>query len=255
MQAIAIKTPLIKKGDNLVGIILQKLDEENLRLQNSDILAISSKVLSSAEGNVVELGKITPSLKAKQLSKKYILEPEFVELVLKEAEKIYGGVEKAILTLKDNILTVNAGIDQKNVPKGYVSLWPSNLQDKAEKIRKEIRRRTGKNVGVLIVDSIVAPLRMGTRGLALAAVGFEPVKDCRGRKDLFHKPLLITRHAVADDLASVAHLLMGEADEKSPIILIRDAPVHYVEKVKPEDMKISPKECVFMNALTKKGQF
>lgn len=251
MQAIAIKTPLIKKGDNIANIILQSIKEQNLELQNFDIVAISSKALATAEGAIVKLEEITPSLKAKQLGEKYALEPEFVELILKEAPKIYGGVKKALLTLKNGILTVNAGIDQKNVPEGYVSLWPQNPQVKAEKIRHEIEKHTGKNVGILIVDSNVAPLRMGTRGLALAAAGFEAVRDCRGCLDLFHEPLIITRHAVADDLASVAHLLMGETDERVPLILIKDAPVRFVDTFNPEDMKISEKECVFMNALTR----
>lgn len=252
MQAIAIKTSLIKKGDDLVDIILQKIKEQNLELQNLDIIAISSKALATAEGAQVKLEEITPSRKAKKLGEKYALEPEFVELVLKEAQKVYGGVKKALLTLKNGILTVNAGIDHKNVPKSYVSLWPMDFQSKAEKIREEIKKRTGKNIGILIVDSNVAPLRMGTRGLALAVAGFEAVKDCRSCMDLFCKPLVITRHAVADDLASVAHIMMGEADEKTPIALIRDAPVRFIETSNPEDMKISEEECVFMKALNRK---
>ncbi len=98
------------------------------------------------------------------------------------------------------------------------------------------------------MDSSVAPLRLGTRGVALGAAGFKPISDRRGERDLFQKPLLITRHAVADDLASVAHLVMGQADERTPAALIRGAPVDFVGSASIDEMKISPDKCVYMKA-------
>jgi len=249
MQIFAIKTPLIKPKDDLVTILLQALQRGSLELENRDVLAISSKAVASADGRVVELKAISPSRRAGELAKKYSLEPEFAELVLREADHVYGGVEKAILTLKNDVLTVNAGIDHKNVPAGFVSVWPLNPQRRAEQIRKEVRKRTGKDVGILITDSTVAPLRMGTRGMAIGVAGFKPVKDCRGQKDLFKKPLLITRHAVADDLASAAHLVMGEADEATPVALIRGTPVTFAKSARSEEMKIDPEKCVYMKSL------
>jgi F420-0:gamma-glutamyl ligase len=94
----------------------------------------------------------------------------------------------------------------------------------------------------------VAPLRLGTRGLALAVAGFRPVRDNRGERDLFHKPLLITRHAVADDLASAAHLLMGETDERTPFVLIKDAPITLAEVSHRESMLIPFDECVYASS-------
>ena len=191
--------------------------------------------------------KVFPSEEAKQTAPKYSLEPEFSELVLEEADEIYGGVYKALLTLKEGILTVNAGVDKKNAPTGQAALWPSNPQNVADKIRTEIKQHSGRIVGVVIVDSQLAPLRMGTRGLALAVSGFKPVEDCRGKKDLFQKPLLITRHSVGDDLASTAHLLMGETNQQTPVVLIRDAPVTFADSVDVEEMKIPQRECVYAN--------
>jgi coenzyme F420-0:L-glutamate ligase len=168
---------------------------------------------------------------------------------LREAEKIYGGVEKAVLTLKNGILTANAGIDNKNAPVGFAVLWPKDVEKWVMRIREEIKRRIDKKVAVLIVDSGLIPLRIGTVGLALAVAGFKPVKDCRGDKDIYGKPLMITQHAIADNLASAAHLLMGEAAEKTPVVLIKDAPVDFDDNVYGSaDMMMPFEKCIFMSA-------
>jgi F420-0:gamma-glutamyl ligase len=118
--------------------------------------------------------------------------------------------------------------------------------------RNEINRRTGKRLAVIVVDSGLIPLRIGTVGLALAVAGFNPIREWRGKMDLFGRAVLITRHAVADDLASAAHLLMGEAAEKTPVVFIKDAPVDFDDKVHASsEMMMHVKECIFMN--TRKG--
>jgi len=253
MQLFGVSTKLIKPGDNLVKIILEALDKQKLEIQDGDLLAIASKVVATVEGRLKKLSSMEPSAKAKKLAKQYDLEPSFVEIVLQESKLIYGGVSKALLTLRDNVLTANAGVDQKNVSKGYVALWPKNSQKSAEKIRKEIEKRTGKKVGVLIIDSRVTPLRMGTTGIALGMAGFEPVKDYRLDKDLYGNSIYITRHAIADDIASAAHLMMGESREQTPVILVRNAPVKLSEKVNPKSTIIPAKECLFTKLLLQKS--
>jgi coenzyme F420-0:L-glutamate ligase/coenzyme F420-1:gamma-L-glutamate ligase len=249
MRLYAVKTRIIKAGDNLVDAILESLKELNLQLEDNDILALTSKIIAYAEGRLVELREVKPSDEAKKIAQRFSLQPEFAELILREADKIYGGVEKAVLTLKDGILTANAGIDNKNAPAGHCVLWPNNARDWARNFREEIKARTGKRVAILIVDSGLAPLRKGTTGLALAAAGLKPVKDRRGEKDLYGKPLVVTWHAVADDLASAAHLLMGEVAEKTPVVLIREAPVDFDNGAYDSaEMKMPFKECIFMNA-------
>jgi coenzyme F420-0:L-glutamate ligase len=249
MRLYAVKTKIIKVGDNLTEVILESLKEQNLQLEDGDILAITSKIIAYAEGRLVKLEDVMPSNKAKENAQRFLLQPELVELILREADKIYGGVKKAILTLKNGILTANAGIDNKNAPTGFVILWSSNPEKWAKYIKEEIRQKTGKQVAVLIVDSGLAPLRMGTTGLALAVAGFKPVRDCRKEKDIYGKPLVVTRHGVADDLASAAHLLMGEAAEKTPVVLIRDAPVDFDDGVYgSENMMIPFNECIFMGS-------
>lgn len=252
VQILPIKTPLVKAKDNLIDLILQAMEKQRLKFADNDILAVSSKIVSLAEGRLIKLGKVIPSKKAKLLAKQYSLDAAFAELILSEADCVLGGVNKAILTLNNNVFTVNAGIDSKNAPKGYVVLWPKNPQRNAESIHKALTQRTGKRIGVLIIDSTVTPLRWGTRGLAIGVAGFEPVKDYRRSRDLFEKEIMITLHAVADDLASAAHLVMGEAAERTPLAIIRDAPVTFSEKTKADMMKIAFKDCVYMGAFKPK---
>jgi coenzyme F420-0:L-glutamate ligase len=247
MKLFALKTGMVKTGDSLADVALEAMRKQNLQLEGNDVLAFASKAVSCAEGRTAKLSDVEPSEKAREMAKQYSLQPEFAELILREADAIYGGVEKAVLTLKSGILAPNAGIDNKNAPVGSVVLWPIDPKKTAKNVRGEINQKTGKNVGVLIVDSGLVPLRIGTIGLALAVAGFKPIRDTRGEKDLYGKPLVITRHAVADDLASATHLLMGEAKERTPVVLIRDAPVDYNDGAYGGvDMMMPFKECIFM---------
>jgi coenzyme F420-0:L-glutamate ligase/coenzyme F420-1:gamma-L-glutamate ligase len=251
MKLYPIKTRIVRTGDNLSEVILKSLEKQNLQLENNDVLALTSKIVSQAEGRTAELKNVKPSKQARKLAKRFSLQPEFAELILREAGKIYGGVDKAVLTLKNGILAPNAGIDNKNTPAGIAILWPTSPEKSAESIREKIKSKTGKRIAVLIVDSGLAPLRRGTAGFALAVAGFKPINDRRGDDDLYGKRIVITTHAVADDLASAAHLLMGEAAERTPVVLIREAPVEFDEGVYGSaDMMMPFKECVFMNAFT-----
>jgi len=249
MHLFGIHTKLVEPDDDLVNIILDAIHEQKLVIEDKDILAITSKALATVQGRIVRLNSIKPSEKARKLAGKHDLEPTYVEIILREADEIYGGVRKALLTLKNNVLIANAGVDHKNAPEGCVILWPEKPHESAEKIRIKILKRTGKHVGVIIVDSRVTPLRMGTTGVAIGIAGFEPIVDCRGARDLYGNPVLITRHALADDLASAAHLIMREADERVPAVIIRGMPANISEKISPDSITISAKECLFMKLI------
>lgn len=255
MQAFPIKTPLIQPGDNLVEILLRSVAEQGLSVEDNDIIAFASKIVAVAQNRLVQLNRIKPSSKAEAIARKYALSPEFAELVLREAEKIYGGVYKSLLTLKNGFMVVNAGVDNKNAPAGHAVLWPLNPHAQADELRAGVKRLTGRKVGVIIVDSQITPLRIGTIGVALATSGFKPVNDIRQEKDIYGRALQITRHAVADDLACAAHLLMGEKDEKTPIILIREAPVQFSDdRTKPNETQMPFAECAFTGSLGIKGK-
>ena len=251
MKLFGIRTRIIKTGDNLVGIVTEALRKQEITVENGDVLAVASKVVATVEGRLRKLDTVKPSTKAKRLAEDYDLEPTFVEVVLQESDEVYGGIPKALLTMKNHVFSVNAGVDHKNAPEGYVALWPKSPQNSAEKIRRKVYAKTGKKVGVVIVDSMVSPRRMGTTGVALGAAGFEPVKDFRRSKDLYGNSIYITRHALADDIACAAHLIMGESNEQTPMVLVRDAPVKLSEKVDPESMIIPKEQCLFGRLLEK----
>ena len=253
MKLFGIPTKLVRLGDNLVDVILEAIKKQRLEIKDKDLLAITSKAVAVAQNRLVKLSSIEPSEEAKMLAEKYELEPSFVEVVLREAEKVYGGVTKALLTLKNNMLVANAGVDRKNAPEGYVILWPLNPFETAEGIKREILAETGKHVGVLIIDSRITPLRMGTTALAIGIAGFKPIEDCRVERDLYSKRIYITRHALADDLASAAHLIMGETTARTPAVLIRNAPVSSSEEFNPSSMTIPAEQCLFMQSFLGKA--
>ena len=245
-----VKTRVVKVGDDLVELIVESLKAQNLHLENNDVLAITSKIVSYSEGRIARLGEVKPSEDARRLAEKHCLTPEFAELILREADRLYGGVDKAVLTFKNGLMTPNAGIDNKNTSDDYAVLWPSNPEKSAKEIREGIKHETGKSVAVMIVDSGLVPLRKGTNGLALAVAGFKPIRDSIGKKDLFGKRITITRQAVADDLASAAHLLMGEATEQTPVVLIKEAPVDFDDEVHgAAEMMMPFDQCIFMNII------
>ncbi|MBS7287500.1 MAG: coenzyme F420-0:L-glutamate ligase [Candidatus Freyarchaeota archaeon] len=245
-----IKTRIIKAGDDLVEIILEGVKHADVELKDYDILVISSKVVALSEGRIVSLEKVRPSEEALKLAEQCDLPPEFVEIVLKEADEVYGGVDGAVLTLKSGILQANAGVDRSNAPPGYAILLPENPSESARMIRKRIFEKTGKMVAVLIVDSRVQPLRLGNTGVALGVAGLEPVIDERGKKDIYGRKLKFTRRAVADCIAAAAEVIMGERDERVPIVLVRDAPVVFTDRsVDAAEMIISAEKCMYMGVL------
>jgi coenzyme F420-0:L-glutamate ligase len=249
MEFTPIQTAIIHPGDDLTTAILEGLKDKEIELKDQDILLIASKIVSVAEGRIVELKDVRPSATATALAKQIDLDERQVELILQNADVVYGKVRKALLTLKDNFLIANAGIDKSNSPDGQVILWSINPQEKAEKIRTDILKQTGKHVGIVIVDSRTTPLRHGTSGVALAVAGFKPVKDYRQKKDLFGNSLQITLQNLADDLASGAHVLMGEADERTPVVLARNVPVEFTSEIDHSMAFIAADNCLYMKAL------
>ncbi len=255
LRLYGVKTRIVKVGDNLVELIVESLKAQNLYLEDNDVLAITSKIVSYSEGRITHLGEVKPSDDARRLAKKYCLPPEFAELILRESDRIYGGVDKAVLTFKNGLMTPNAGIDSKNTSNDYAVLWPNNPEKSAKEIREGVKRMTSKTVAVMIVDSGLVPLRKGTNGLALAVAGFKPIKDSIGKKDLFGKRITITRQAVADDLASAAHLMMGEAIEQIPVVLIKGAPVDFDDAVHgAAEMMMPFDQCIFMSIIERQSR-
>ena len=230
MQVFPVKTRIILPEDKFVDVLLEGLDASGLSLMDNDIITIAETPLGTTEGRVVKLSEVQVSVEAKELGDRYEILPEVAELVIQEADEILGGIPHVVLTIKNNTLMANAGVDKSNVPSGYASLLPIDSRDSADRIRTELKERTGKTVGVMVIDSRTQPLRLGNIGMALGVAGFRPVADDRGRHDLFGNELRITRRAIADNLASACTAVMGESDESVPIALIRNAPVEFVDQ-------------------------
>ena len=250
MQLFPIKTPIIQANDNLVEILISSIKELDLKV--GDILVVSSKVVALTEGRIVNYKTIKPSKKAESLAKQYDLEPGFVELVLQEADKVFGGVKRAILTMKNNMFIANAGLDHSNAPENHAILWPKNPSLSADNIRKEFKKRLDVSIGVIISDSHCSPLRTGTTGFALATSGFDAIVDERGKPDLFGKKMRITQRAVADGLASAAVVVMRETDEKIPAVLIRDSSIELTGQPSKSSTYFPPEECLFSSVYSKK---
>jgi coenzyme F420-0:L-glutamate ligase/coenzyme F420-1:gamma-L-glutamate ligase len=252
MNLFPLKTGLISKGDNIIDFILDSMSQQNLHFQDNDILVLAESAVATSQGRIVNLGTIKPNKRAQKLGEKYNMDPRLTQIILNEADEILGGVDHVLLTLKDNVFQANAGVDKSNAPKGYVTLLPDNPVKTAQDYREHIYQKFNAKIGVIIADSRTQPLRLGNVGLALAVSGFKPVKDIRGQKDLFGKPLRITRSAVADNLASAAQILMGESNESIPAVLIRDAPVEFTdEKISMGEMIISDEECMYVAVFKK----
>jgi len=217
--------------------------------KDGDILVLAETAVATAEGNVIPLSTITPSVWAEKLAAQYQMDPRVVEVVLRETDSIVGGISGFLLCMKNGTLLPNAGVDASNAPLGCVTPLPENPDQSALAIKKAIEIRCNVRIGVIIADSRTHAMRRGCSGVAIGAAGITAVIDDRGRSDLFGRTLEVTKRAVADNIASAAELVMGEADESTPGAIIRGLGVPIGDQTGVET--ISAEECLFMGLLRK----
>ena len=224
IQVFAVENlPLIKKGDNLGKLIVKAAKKQNTPIQEKDIVVVTHVVVSKAEGNVIDLDKVKPSEKAKEIAQKTNKDPALVEVILQETKDIVRVGQNSIITeTVSGIICANAGVDRSNVSgdRNVVPL-PKNPSSSAESIRKEIKRLTDADVAVIISDTHGRPFRLGEINVAVGVAGFKPIRDRRGEKDLFGYTLRIKQTAIADELSSAAELVIGQANEGIPAAIIR----------------------------------
>ena len=219
--------PLICQGDDLADIIVQSLEHSNITLEDNDIFVLAQKVVSKAEGRMVNLESIPPSQQALELAGQTEKDPRLVELILRESESVVRTRPGTIIVEhKLGFICANAGIDHSNVSgEGeYVLLLPENPDQSANGIRAKIEAKTNKKIGVMIIDSHGRAWRIGTEGVCIGLSGIPGVIDERGWQDLFGYTLRITVVGVADELAAAASLVMGQAAEGTPIVHVRGFP-------------------------------
>ena len=227
LRAIALSgMPKVRAGDDLAALILNALHNSGLALEQSDILVVAQKIVSKAEGRLVELADITPSARALELAAEVDKDARLVELILNESTEVVRH-RKGVLVVahRSGYVLANAGIDASNVGEGdgdsHVLLLPEDCNRSCRNIRQRIVDQTGVAVAVIINDSLGRAWRNGTVGTALGAAGLPALLDLAGKPDLFGRKLRTTEVGIADEIAAAASLLMGQAGEGTPVVLLR----------------------------------
>lgn len=221
MQIIPIKTPVLKTKP--VDAILNIIKKNNIIVNDNDILVLTSKIISFEEKRLIKLSTVAIGKRAKTVAEQYNIDPQLTQLVINEADQIIDIIAPFFLTLKNGIFIPNAGIDKSNAPKGYVALWPKLPYLSAQTAKNKIKKKFGKNVGVIIADSQCPAGRQGTTGITIGIAGFEGITRKVGGLDLFGKSLWRSYHNIADELSGMANFLMGELNEQIPAVIIKNA--------------------------------
>jgi coenzyme F420-0:L-glutamate ligase/coenzyme F420-1:gamma-L-glutamate ligase len=220
----------VHAGDTLGQLICEACERQQFELTDGDLLVVAQKIVSKAEGQITALATVTPTARAQQLARELGKEPELVEVILRESRKVIRtGGRAMIVETHHGFVCANAGVDQSNVGLKQVALLPEDGDRSARQIRAEIRRRVGKNVGIIISDSFGRAWRIGTVDVAVGVAGINPIKDERGLKDRHGYELKAAVAAVADELASAAELVMGKRDAV-PVVIVRGYDIQFTEK-------------------------
>ncbi len=218
--------PHIQPSDDLGAIIAAALRADGMALQDGDILAIAQKIVSKAEGRLVRLGDVIVSERAREVAAETEKEPSIVELILSESDEI-SRMRPGVLVVRHKLgfTSANAGIDRSNVSQSgddeTVLLLPIDPDGSAARLRAAMKAEFGADVGVVITDSHGRPFRLGTLGVAIGVAGIPALWDRVGESDLYGYALQHTTVGVADEIAAAAGLLMGQAAEGTPVVLIR----------------------------------
>lgn len=239
---------MVEPGDNLPECIKSSLLEENIALQNGDVIVLAQKIVSKSENRFVGLASVAPSDEAKVLASKCGKDACLVQLILNESTEVLRCVPGVIIVRhKLGFVMANAGIDHSNIAADAsgerVLLLPEYPDQSAKQIRQAIERETGLELAVIISDSFGRPWRLGTTGVCIGCDGIASLIDRRGDRDLFGQELLVTQVAVGDELATAASILMGQADESRPLVLLRGlefprepAAAHHLLRPPEEDL-------------------
>ena len=235
----------IDVGEDFEKFILNVAMKIRFIADDNDILVFASKPILKAKKMYINLDDVEPGSIAKKIAEKYDLDPRMAELIIRYSDRVIGGVKEVLLTFTKGVFTANAGLDRKNIGEKYVALPPHLLIGTAKEIHRKIYEMVGLRLGIVITDSVVYPLRLGTRAYAVDIYGFNPVRDYRGSKDLYGRRIRYTLLNLADEIASAAHLAMGEGDEGIPVVLIKGVKIEPGEKYKVGDLLIRPEDCLY----------
>jgi coenzyme F420-0:L-glutamate ligase/coenzyme F420-1:gamma-L-glutamate ligase len=213
--------PEVHPGDDLAALILEAARGQGVEVEDGDVLVVTQKIVSKAEGRLVDLRQVEPSPHAQELGAQTGKDPRLLEVILGESRRIVrqeGGV--IICETKHGFVCANAGVDISNVGGGMVSLLPENPDQSAERIRAAVAEKAGVSVAVIISDTFGRPWREGHTNVAIGLAGMSPVKDYVGQTDPYGYVLRVSTMAVADELAAAAELVM-EKLSRVPVAIVR----------------------------------
>jgi len=238
--------PMVRAGDDLVAIIGDALAASAPR--DGDVVVVAQKIVSKAEGRTVEIASVTPSERAVSLAAEIGKDPRLVEIVLSESKRVVRSRPNLLIVEhRLGYVMANAGVDQSNVaPQDGTAralLLPRDPDGSAEALRAGLSARFGARIAVIVSDSFGRAWRRGTAGVAIGAAGLPSLIDLRGSPDLFGRTLEVSVIGFADEIAAAASLLMGQADEARPVVLVRglrwtapDAPAAELVRPPAEDL-------------------
>ncbi len=253
-MAIALEDfPFVEPHDNVAQIIVATAKRNRLVIDDGDIIVVSQKIFSKAEGRIARLRDVVPSRRAEEIALVTGKDPRLVELVLRETKSMIK-VSPEVLLLEDKreIVCINAGIDKSNVEgSDTFALLPEDPDTSAERCRQRIKRLTGKNVAVIVCDTYSRPFRRGQVNYGIGIAGLNPFRDYRGKEDLFGYVLKVKNVAIVDEIAAAAELLMGQAAEAMPVVIFRglENMVEYSEGHAFQELRISREEDLFKDSL------
>jgi coenzyme F420-0:L-glutamate ligase/coenzyme F420-1:gamma-L-glutamate ligase len=220
----------IKLYNDLSVAILEAIANSQIEIQNGDILVVTHKIVSKAEGRIVDLARIKPSPKASRMAKEHDKDPRVMELILKESIQILRAKNGIIISeTKHGFVCANAGVDQSNVEGDMAVLLPAAPDESACRIQDAVKKKTGKEIAVIITDTFGRTFRNGQINVAIGIAGINPIKSYIGTHDMYGRKLRVTEIAVADEIASAAELVMGKA-EGTPVAIVRGYSFEKVSK-------------------------
>lgn len=216
VKVYPVRLPIVKPGDDLAKLIVEAFE-----IEDEDIIAVCSTVVSKAEGRIADLKDYKPTDMAKKIAEMLKVEPEFVQAVLDESEEVLLDYPFLLVKAKFGNICVNAGIDRSNIEAGKILLPPIDPDKSAERIRGRIEELTGRKVGVIITDTNGRCFRRGVVGFTIGMAGVKAMRNWMGKRDLFGNVLEKTVECVADEIAAFANLIMGEGDWGIPVVVFR----------------------------------
>jgi coenzyme F420-0:L-glutamate ligase/coenzyme F420-1:gamma-L-glutamate ligase len=217
--------PLVEPGDDLAAVLIEALETQSLDLVRDDVVVVAQKVVSKAEGRYVTLASVTPGAEARRLAELTAKDPRLVEVILLESDEVVRHRDGLLITAhRHGWVVANAAVDQSNIDHAggeRVLLLPEAPDESATALRQRLEERYGCRIGVILNDSFGRAWRMGVAGAAIGASGVPALRRLVGRADLFGRELRVTEQAFADEVAAAASLLMGQADEAVPAVVVR----------------------------------